>query len=259
MAIGQRVNRSTAVNRYLNPFDLGNVTKSILMCSNRLLGTVKSPMGGVTCRVTLACWHDRHSLAHLLTSSLMDGHTTLFETICRVRSTPGCPKPWRTSKILFRSENGIYGLAGPFEMSTRMFVSPMSTLFQLRPERESRRRRWNSGSNGCKRATSIQSIPRSPIEATTRCRSSNAASFFNEHFDSSTDADAVSSADALVVEVEEVENEAVVVGISRIPPPEAPVGVVEDDEGVDDAEFVDERVGDEFERLGSVVLIGRWG
>ena len=141
MAIGQRVKRSTAVNKYLNPLDRGKVTKSRFKCSNLLFGTVNSPIGGVTCRVTLACWHCKHSLAHLLQSSLIEGQTTLLEIICLVRSTPGCPKPWRTSNTRFRSENGTYGRAGPFEMSTRMLRSPMSTLFQLRPERESRRKR----------------------------------------------------------------------------------------------------------------------
>ena len=148
MAIGQRVNRSTAVRRYLNPLLLGRVTRSRFKCSKRLLGTINSPIGGVMCRVTLACWHWRHSLAHFEQSSLIEGQTTLLATVCRVRSTPGCPNPWRTSKIRLRSENGTYGRAGPLLMSTSMFLAPMSTLFQLRPDLESLLSRSNSGSSG---------------------------------------------------------------------------------------------------------------
>ena len=88
-ATGQRVNRSTIVSRYLNPFERGRVTRSICMCSNRLSGTLKSPIGGTVCLRTLACWHWRHSRAHFDTSSLIEGQTTLEQMDCLVLSTPG--------------------------------------------------------------------------------------------------------------------------------------------------------------------------
>ena len=148
MAIGHLVKRSTAVRRYLNPFERGNVTRSRFKCSKRLFGTINSPIGGVTCLVTLACWHCKHSRAHFEQSSLMEGQITLLATVCLVLSTPGCPKPCRTSKMRRRREKGTYGRAGPLEISTRMFLLPMSTLFQFKPVRESLLSLSNSGSSG---------------------------------------------------------------------------------------------------------------
>ena len=55
-ATGHLVKRSIIVNRYLNPFDRGSVTKSIWTCSKRLSGTLKSPIGGTVCLVIFACW-----------------------------------------------------------------------------------------------------------------------------------------------------------------------------------------------------------
>ena len=49
------------------------------------------------------------------------------------------------------------------------------------------------------------------MEATTRWRSFKAASFFDEQFDAPTDAESVTSADALVGDVEEGRDEGVVV------------------------------------------------
>ena len=89
------------------------------------------------------------------------------------------------------------------------------------------------------------------MEATTRCRSSKAASRFNKQFDAPTASDTVPTGGPLVEGVEEGRIEGIVVGIFKIPPPEAPVGAVEGVEGVEDAVELDERVGDEFERLGS--------
>ena len=83
------------------------------------------------------------------------------------------------------------------------------------------------------------------MEETTRCRSSKAASLFDEHVDGATAADAVGDADALVGNVEEEVFEGVVVGKIGIPPPEASVGVVVGAEGVDEAVGVDEGVVDE--------------
>ena len=91
----------------------------------------------------------------------------------------------------------MYGRAGPLLMSTRMFLLPISTLFQFKPDRESRLSRSNSGSRGWSRATSFQSIPRSPIAFTTCWRSSKAASFFDEHVEGLEDADAVEIADTV--------------------------------------------------------------
>ena len=68
--------------------------------------------------------------------------------------------------------------------------------------------------------------------------------------------DTATGADPLGGGVEEGRMEGRVVEIFEIPPPEAPVGVVE---GVDEAEYDDERVGDGFERLGSDVSSWRWG
>ena len=97
------------------------------------------------------------------------------------------------------------------------------------------------------------------MEEMTRCRSSKAAFFFDEHIDASTAADSVSTAGALAEDVEEGQDEGVVVEICKIPPPEAPVGVVVGVEGVEDAVEVDGRVGNEFERLGSEDTVWRWG
>ena len=195
--MGQRVKRSTAVSRYLNPFDLGKVTKSRFKCSNRRFGTAKSPIGGTTCRVTLACWQCKHSRAHFEQSSLIEGHITLLDTVCLVLSTPGCPSPCRTSNMRRRRAKGMYGRAGPLLMSTMMLFSPMSTFFQFRPDRESCLRRWKSGSRGCCRATSVQSIPRSPMAATTCWKSSREASRFDEQFDGATAADMAEDAGTL--------------------------------------------------------------
>ena len=106
-ATGHRVKRSTIVNRYLNPFERGSVTKSMWTCSNLLLGTWNSPIGGTVCLRTLACWHWRHSRAHFETSSLIDGQTTLEQMDCRVLSTPGWPSPCMTSKMRLRKANGM--------------------------------------------------------------------------------------------------------------------------------------------------------
>ena len=84
------------------------------------------------------------------------------------------------------------------------------------------------------------------MEATTRCKSSRDAVFFDEQFDGSTEADAVTTAGPLVEDVVEGRFEGIVVEFSRIPPPEAPGGVVEGVEGFDEAFEVDERVADEF-------------
>ena len=97
------------------------------------------------------------------------------------------------------------------------------------------------------------------MDATTRCRSSKAASFFDEHSDAPTEADSVEDADALVEDIVGSRNEGVVVEKFLHPPPEASVGVDEVVEGADDAFFVDESVGDEYERLGSSISIWRWG
>ena len=89
------------------------------------------------------------------------------------------------------------------------------------------------------------------MAATTRCRSSRAASLFNEQFDTSTASDTVPTGGPLVEGVEEGRIKGIVVGIFKFPPPEAPVGADEGVEGVEDAVELDERVGDEFGRLGS--------
>ena len=97
-----------------------------------------------------------------------------------------------------RSEKGTYGRAGPFEMSTMILLWPISTLLKFKPELFSRLSRWNSGSSGCSRATSFQSMPKSPIDATTCFKSSIEAFFFDEHVDAATAADAVEDAEATV-------------------------------------------------------------
>ena len=106
----------------------------------------------------------------------------------------------------------MYGRAGPLLMSTRMFLLPISTLFQFKPDRESRLSRSNSGSRGWSRATSFQSIPRSPIAFTTCWRSSKAASFFDEHVERLEDADAVEVEDTMPGTIElDMGNDVVVV------------------------------------------------
>ena len=65
--------------------------------------------------------------------------------------------------------------------------------------------------------------------------------------------DSAGGADSMVEDDEEGQFKAVVVEKSGIPPPEAPVGVVE---GAEDADMVDEGVGSDFERLGSLYMIG---
>ena len=58
-----------------------------------LRGTAKSPIGGMVCLITLALWQWMHSRAHLDTSCLSVGQTNFSATVCRVLSTPGCPRP----------------------------------------------------------------------------------------------------------------------------------------------------------------------
>ena len=83
------------------------------------------------------------------------------------------------------------------------------------------------------------------MDPTTRCRSSNAASFLDEHFDGSTASDPAEDADELVEDDVEDVFEGVVVEKERIPPPEASVGVVEGVGGCDEAMEVDEGVENE--------------
>ena len=104
IAAGHRVNRSTMVSRYRNPFDSGIIVRSAWICANRLSGTSNSPIFGTVCRRTLACWHGTHSRAHLATSAFIDGQTNFCRIVWRVRSTPGCPNPCIASKILRRQE-----------------------------------------------------------------------------------------------------------------------------------------------------------
>ena len=82
-------------------------------------------------------------------------------------------------------------------MSTRILLLPMSMLLKFNPDLESRLSLSNSGSSGCRRATSFQSIPRSPIALTTCWRSSKATSRFDEHVEGLEDADAVEDADTV--------------------------------------------------------------
>ena len=77
------------------------------------------------------------------------------------------------------------------------------------------------------------------MDATTRWRSSSEAFCFDKQFDAPMGVDPAGSADSLVEGDEEERFGAVVVEISGIPPPEAPVGVVED---VEDADELDEGV-----------------
>ena len=79
-AMGQRESRSTPVRRYLHPFDVGIETMSTFQWSNRLLGTMNSPIGWMVFRVTLARWHSKHSRAHLETSLFIEGQTNLAAT-----------------------------------------------------------------------------------------------------------------------------------------------------------------------------------
>ena len=78
------------------------------------------------------------------------------------------------------------------------------------------------------------------MDAMTCWRSSRDAFRFDEHFDAPMGVDSAGGADSMVEDVEEGQFKAVVVENSGIPPPEAPVGVVED---VEDADEVDEGVG----------------
>ena len=128
--------------------------------------------------VTFERWHGRHSLAHLLTSCLIVGQTTLEATAWRVRSTPGWPSPWIRSKTRLRHSNGIKGLGSPLEISTIMLWRPASTDLKFKPLLASSLRRLKSGSRGCRRATSSQSMPKSPMELMTQAKSVVAASSF---------------------------------------------------------------------------------
>ena len=83
------------------------------------------------------------------------------------------------------------------------------------------------------------------MDPTTRCRSSKAASFLDEHFDGSTASNPAEDADVLVEGDVEGVFEGIVVEKGRIPPPEASVGVDEGVEGCDEAVEVDEGVVDE--------------
>ena len=175
-AMGQREKRSTTVNRYLYPFDSGKVTKSMLMWRNLLFGTLNSPIGGTVCLVIFDCWQGMHSLAQRVTSWRTEGHTTLAVIVCRVRSTPGWPKPWRTSKTFLLEANGMYGRAGPLLTSTIRFLLPMQVDMKFSPDLELSRSNLNSGSSGCCCAISFQSNPISAMELTTMLRSDAAAS-----------------------------------------------------------------------------------
>ena len=90
----------------------------------------------------------------------------------------------------------MYGLAGPLLMSTMRSLPPISIDLKLSPLLEFARSWRNSGSSGWWDAISLQSIPMSPIEATTQLRSAVA--------DSSLAADAVLWLDGVVDEVVEV-------------------------------------------------------
>ena len=152
---------------------------SMLTCWKRLSGTSKSPIGGMTCLVTFACWQGRHSLAQRVTSCLIDGQTTFSAIIFLVRSTPGCPRPWKHSNTFRREAYGMYGLAGPFEKSTTRDLLPMSMDLRLSPVLASFLSALNSGSRACWVTISSQLRPRSPTAAMTQLRSLRADSFFS--------------------------------------------------------------------------------
>ena len=83
------------------------------------------------------------------------------------------------------------------------------------------------------------------MDATTRWKSSRAASRFDEQFDAATAAVEAEVAEQLDEDGRVDRYEGVVVGISRLSSPEASVDAVDVVEGVDDAVCVDERVGSE--------------
>ena len=81
------------------------------------------------------------------------------------------------------------------------------------------------------------------MDATTRWKSSRAASRFDEQFDAATAAGKAEDADKLDEDGRVDRYEGVVVGISRLSSPEASVDAVDVVEGADDAVDVNEGVG----------------
>ena len=65
MASGHSVKRSTIVNRWVNPCDVGNgPTKSTCRLSNRLVGIGSGVSGPTMCFDTFACWQATHVRVH---------------------------------------------------------------------------------------------------------------------------------------------------------------------------------------------------
>ena len=145
------------VKTWLQPLDMGMVTRSACMWANLFWGNSNSPMGGFVWRVILDLWQGTHSLAHLDTSWFMLGHTNFALIASLVLCTPGWPSPWITSNILLRHADGTKGRAGPLEMSTNKFWFPTFTFLKRSPVVASRDILMKSWSRGWSTAMASKS------------------------------------------------------------------------------------------------------
>jgi hypothetical protein len=90
-ASGQRVYRSTHVNKYLEPSDGGNrPTKSTCMCPKRRSGGAKGFIGGTVCLNTLVRWHFMQHLVQYLIRLFIPGQQ--YRVL--IRSDVALESPW---------------------------------------------------------------------------------------------------------------------------------------------------------------------